>query len=420
MIFNTQSAVCRMLAGAVCLLVAPVVTAAGFYLPEVGTPSSLGTGGVTNPTNTYGADAAWTNPAGMTGLENDQLMAGVQIVFPKATFNSSIATAGGSDGGNAGVAAPIPSFFYARKISDRLRLGFSVVAPLGGGLDYGDDFVGRYSTISAELAGVALSPSLAWQVNDRLSLGAGVSIVYTSFNQELAINPTLIPTGNGGDGKLKIEDATDWGYQPFLGLTYQFSDRALLGVVYRAKMDTDLDGDVKTKNLPGVIGADSIDISWDNPQWLQAGLSYKLDDMNTLFLNAGWQEWSKFSKNTLAFSGGLLNPATTVDRNWDNTWHGGIAFKHLNGDHGTSLGFSYESSPVDDKNRTFDLPMDEIFKGSFAYFWQGKKNLDFALGGTLYLVGDARIDQTSQGVRAKGKFDSNYILFLGGTLRYTF
>ena len=420
MSLNTRSAARSLLAGAFFLLVAPVLSAAGFYLPEVGTPNSLGTGGVANPTNTYGADAAWTNPAGMTGLDNDEIMAGVQIVFPKATFNSSIATAGGSDGGNAGVAAPIPSFFYVNNVSDRLRLGFSVVAPLGGGLDYGDDFVGRYSTISGELAGVALSPSLAWQVNDRLSLGAGLSIVYTVFNEDIAVNPALVPTGNGADGKLKIEDATDWGYQPFLGLTYAFSERALLGVVYRAEMDTDLDGDVKTKNLPAVIGADSIDISWDNPQWLEAGLSYQLDDMNTLFLNAGWQEWSKFSKNRLAFSGGLLNPATTVDRNWDNTWHGGIAFRHQNGEHGTSLGFSYESSPVDDKNRTFDLPMDEIFKGSFAYFWQGKKNLDFALGGTLYLVGDARVDQTSQGVHAKGKFDSNYILFLGGTLRYTF
>ena len=418
--FNTKSAAHSLLAGAFCLLAVPVVPAAGFYVPEVGTPSSLGTGGVGNPTNTYAADAAWTNPAGMTALQDDEILAGLQVILPKTKFDSSIATAGGSDGGNAGVVAGVPSFFYVNKVSDQLRLGFSVTGPLGGGLDYGDDFVGRYSTISAQLAGLALSPSLAWQVNDRLSLGAGVSIMYTLFNEEIAINPNLVPTGNGQDGKLKIEDATDWSYQPFLGLTYAFSDRALLGVVYRAEMDTDLEGDVKTSNLPGVIGADSIDISWDNPQWLEAGLSFKLDDKNTLFLNAGWQEWSKFSKNTLAFSGGLLNPAATVDRNWDNTWHGGIAFKHENGAHGTSLGFSYESSPVDDNHRTFDLPMDEIFKGSFSYFWQGKKNLDFALGGTLYLVGDASVDQTSQGVRAKGKFDTNYILFLGGTLKYTF
>ena len=153
--FNTKFAAHSVLAGAFCLLAAPVVPAAGFYLPEVGTPSSLGTGGVANPTNIYSADAAWTNPAGMTALEHDEIMAGIQVVFPKAKFDSSIATAGGSDGGNAGVAAPIPSFFYVKKISDRLGLGFSMTAPLGGGFDYGNDFVGRYSIISAELAGVA-------------------------------------------------------------------------------------------------------------------------------------------------------------------------------------------------------------------------------------------------------------------------
>jgi len=70
-----------------------------------------------------------------------------------------------------------------------------------------------------------------------------------------------------------------------------------------------------------------------------------------------------------------LSPATTVDRNWDNTWHGGGAFSHKDGGHGTSIGLSYESSPVDDKNWTFDLPIDEIFKDTFSCFWQGKKHL---------------------------------------------
>jgi len=36
------------------------------------------------------------------------------------------------------------------------------------------------------------------------------------------------------------------------------------------------------------------------------------------------------------------------------------------------------------------------------------------------MMGDAKIDQTSQGVRATGEFDNNLILFLGGTLRYVF
>jgi hypothetical protein len=57
---------------------------------------------------------------------------------------------------------------------------------------------------------------------------------------------------------------------------------------------------------------------------------------------------------------------------------------------------------------------------SFAYAWKGKKDLDFSLGSTLYLIGDAKIDQMSQGERTRGKYDTNYILFLGGTVRYHF
>ena len=305
------------------------------------------------------------------------------------------------------------------KLSDRLRLGFSIAGIHGGGVDYGDDFVGRYSVQRAELSALALSPSLGFKVNDRLSLGAGVSIIYTRLDQDIAINPAVIPT-SGGDGQLKIEEATDWGYQPFLGMTFQLTDRALLGIVYRAEMDVTLDGDVKTRNLPVLISVDSIEFDWNNPQWLEAGLRYKLDDRNTMFLNAGWQEWSTFSDNALAFSGGALNPAVTVDRKWDDTWHAGIAFSHIEGGHGTSIGFSYDSSPVEDKLRTFDFPVDEIYKGSFSYFWKGDEHLDFAVGGTLYMIGDARVDQTSQGVRAKGEFDTNYILFAGGTVKYSF
>jgi long-subunit fatty acid transport protein len=81
---------------------------------------------------------------------------------------------------------------------------------------------------------------------------------------------------------------------------------------------------------------------------------------------------------------------------------------------------SYDSSPVRDEDRTFDLPFDEIFKLSAGYFWQTDGRFDFAIGGTLYLIDDAAVDQTSQGVRAKGEFDTNALLFLGGTMRYVF
>ena len=409
------------MAAGIAYLVMTTANAAGFYIQEVGTPHILGTAGVANVTNIYGADASWSNPAGMAFIEQDQVFAGVQLVLPKVEFDSSVATGGGGDGGNAGILTAVPSFFYVHKYSDRLSLGLSMAGVMGGGIDYGKNFVGRYSTIRAELGAIGLSPSLAYKVNDRLSIGAGVSVIYTLYEQDIGINPALVATVNGGDVRLQIEEADDFGYQPFFSLNYQLTDDLLVGILYRAEMDVELSGDVKVKNVAQPIGADEVDIDWTNPQWLEVGFSYRYSDRDTLYFNAGWQDWSEFSNNQLTFSGGLREPVAQLDRDWKDTWHTGIALSHRTGRGSAfSFGLSYDSSPVNDKDRTFDLPVDEIFKVSSAYVWKGKKNLDFALGGTLYLIGDAAIDDTTQGVHVQGEFDRNAVLFVGGTLRYVF
>jgi long-chain fatty acid transport protein len=158
--------------------------AGGFYVSELGTPGSLGTAGVANVTNNFGPDSAWTNPAGMTGLEQDTGVAGVQLIVPKVEFDSSVAEdvgtgmpISGGDGGNAGLVSVIPSHFLVKSISDDVKLGFSVAGTMGGGLDYGKNFVGRYGAYRAVLAGLALSPSIGYRVNEELSVGAGMSAV---------------------------------------------------------------------------------------------------------------------------------------------------------------------------------------------------------------------------------------------------
>jgi len=404
---------------------------AGFYSPTIGTPGSLGTAGVANPTNTRGADASWTNPAGMTGIDQQHVIAGAQVVLPSLKFsaksvqNNSVLPALqgpviGDNGGNAGDIASIPSFFYVKPISDRVRFGFSSTAPLGGGVDYGSDFVGRYTIRDVSLAGVALTPSVSYKVTDKLSLGAGVSVIYTTLEQSIAIrqgapDPAL-------DGRVKFEGLDDWAAHGVLGLTYAFTDRLLLGVVYRSEADVDLKGDVRYKDLRNPSLApllpSSVKISWTNPQTLEAGLRYRLDDKTQLYVNAGWQDWSEFSNNVLSFGDDRVQ---TLDRNWDDTWHAGIAGVYLLSPRSlVSIGFSYESSPVKDKHRTLDFPVDEQWKLSAAYGWIQSDNLSFSVGATLSFVGDAPLEQTAQRVTVRGDYDNNFLAILGGTLRYNF
>lgn len=415
----------------VVLTVTNAAHGAGFYSPSVGTPGSLGTAGVANPTNTRGADAAWTNPAGMTGIDQQHLIAGSQVIAPSVKFNATSARNNavlpqrlgpvqGDNGGNAAQIAPVPSFFYVRPLSDRLRFGLASTAPLGGGMDYGKDFVGRYAIRDVTLAGLALTPSLAYRLTDRLSIGAGASVVYSNLSQTVAIrqgapNPEL-------DGRVKFENLEDWGVQAILSLTYAFSDDLLLGIVYRSEMDTDLEGNVNYEKLRNPQLATTlpqdVKISWTNPQWIEAGLRYRLHDKTQLYVNAGWQEWSKFSKNELGFRNDRV---IVSDRNWDDTWHAGVAaVRPLSEKSLVSVGASYESSPVKDAYRTLDFPVDEQWKLSASYAWKQKDNLAFSLGATLIFVGDAALEQTAQGVTVRGDYDTNMLAIFGGTLRYDF
>lgn len=78
------------------------------------------------------------------------------------------------------------------------------------------------------------------------------------------------------------------------------------------------------------------------------------------------------------------------------------------------------ATTVSDGKRTIDLPMDEQFKLSAGMGIQGSERLSYALGATLMYAGEGKVDQTAQEVRFKGKFDTNLILFVGGSVRYVY
>lgn len=403
------------------LLTATNTFAGGLYLSELGTPISVGTAGVGNVTNNIGADSVVTNPAGMTGIEDDRFLSGLQILVPSVRFDSDIATAGGSDGGNAGFVSAIPSAFTVKSMSDDWRLGVGITAPLGGGVDYGKDFVGRYQAQRSVMMGLAISPSVAYRVNNKLSLGAGVSVIYSNLDLDIAINqPGSLP-----DGQVSIDKIDDWGYQGFLGLMYEMTDRLTIGALYKAESDVELEGDLSanTTILNNVTSKlDEVKVDFSYPQMVQIGLKYELTDTTLLMVDLDWEEWSAFGDTRLGIEGvGGGSTVTKFDRDWDDTWHVGLAMAHKLPDRQIfSWGISYDSSPVSDSNRTADLPVDEQVRLSLGYGKVISDKLDFALGTTFLWLGNGKIDQVAGGEQFKGEFSTNNIIFLSGTIYYKF
>jgi len=405
------------------LLVATSVFAGGLYLPEIGTPISVGTAGVGNVTNTFSADAAITNPAGMTDIEHDVALMGMQLVIPTVRFDSDIATAGGSDGGNAGFVSVIPSTFVVKTLGDDWRLGLGITAPLGGGVDYGKDFVGRYQAQRSVLMGLGIAPSVAYKVNDKLSFGGGVSLIYTNLDLDIAINQP-----GDDDAQVNIDKIDDWGYQGFVSVMYKATDRLTLGALYRTESDVELEGDIGFKNVnPALLAqilsnVDDVEVDFSYPQAIDIGLRYELNDTIMLMTDFNWQEWSAFGDTRLGIEGiGGNSKVTSFDRDWDDTWHVGFAIAHkLNETDIITGGVAYDSSPVSDSKRTADIPVDEQLRLSAAYGRTVSETFDFALGTTFLWLGKGKMDQVAGGERFKGEFSTNNIIFLSATMNYKF
>jgi len=137
--------------------------------------------------------------------------------------------------------------------------------------------------------------------------------------------------------------------------------------------------------------------------------------------NIGWQEQSEFGKTGISL-GSPTAPNLTADRNFDNTWHYAIGTQYrIDAPWLLSVGFAYDESPVDDKDRTPDMPVDRQYR--YATGLQYDMNEDVTVGAAYVFLdaGDNKINQskTSGGV-LKGKYDTYYVNFFNVNVVWRF
>ncbi len=91
-------------------------SSAGLWLYETGTPE-MGTASAGRDAIANSASTATYNPAGMTRLDRDELMVGIQPLYIKARFDIDEGSgSGGGDGGNAGGWVPAASLNYVHEL----------------------------------------------------------------------------------------------------------------------------------------------------------------------------------------------------------------------------------------------------------------------------------------------------------------
>ncbi|MGD9306017.1 MAG: outer membrane protein transport protein [Desulfobacterales bacterium] len=406
------------------------VQAGGLWLYEGGTPD-LGTAAAGRVALAADASTAGTNPAGMTRLERSQMLAAFQGIYIDSRFDTDVSGFGGGDGGNAGGFVPSGSLHYVQRVTDDFRLGISTGSYFGLGVDYGDDWAGRYYATEAELLAFGVNPGAGYRVNNWLSVGAGFSVLWAELEQKAAVNNSAVPGQAGlSDGKLKMED-DDTAFGLNLGILLTPLSSTRFGLTYRSEVDLEFTDVASLSNIGPVlqgllnlsgIASKKVDIDMTIPQAVMLSGYHQLTDRWALLGNIGWQEWSEFGKQDLTLRS-TTSTTFTQDLDYDDTWHFALGAQYRFADAWLwSVGAAYDTSPTDEDTRTPDLPLDRQVRigTGIQYDW----NKDVTVGAAYeYLdAGDAEIDQEGGPLQGslKGDYDTNAIHFFAVNLIWKF
>jgi long-chain fatty acid transport protein len=381
-------------------------TAGGLLLYEFGT-AEPGLAAAGYAARAQDASTAFTNPAGMTRLEGTQVMAGGQVLWLNTQFSPDGTTSpglGSNDGGRAfGSNGYVPGggFFLTHSVSPDLALGFAVAGNFGSMLDYDEDWVGRYRVVSADLLGVSVMPSVAYQVTDKLSLSAGLNAMYGIFDQTVAIN-NAVPALD--DGRLEIDDDT-WGYGANVGLMYEPKPGTRFGLTYTSEIDLDFSGRAKFSGIGPILTAllesrglldSKVDVGGLVPQQVMGSLYTEVNDRWAVMANVGWQDWSEFGEVEIGIEN-TQDPATlTNPLSFDDTWHVAVGAQYrTSGPWKVNGGLAYDTGFQDGRDVSPLFPVNSAWRLGAGAEKQSSESFKWGFTSALLYGGNIDVDKRS-------------------------
>lgn len=361
------------------------------------------------------ATTIFYNPAGLTRLDSAQLSVGATVVIPNSSYSDQGSRTylnrptGGNDGGTFVPSAVLaPSFYFAKPVNDKVRLGLGLFVPYGAKLDYDKQWAGRYALDKIELETLNLNPTIAFKLNERHSLGFGLSAQYMKANLKKAVdvktgglmlfgkarqdalqgNTRLLrylggrygytlaqlatPQVQGqllqklntvGDGSAEL-NASNWAWGFNIGYLYQPTENTRLGLAYRSSITQDLGGsavwdygmvgdpvlaDIARHGIPGVKpGHDNSGASTSvtTPESISANVFHQLNDKFALMGDVTWTRHSRLDKLDIKFDG-TSSGDLTIQQNWKDTYTVSLGGSYRYNDKWLwRAGLAYDPTPV--------------------------------------------------------------------------
>ena len=324
----------RFLSTAAFAAAATGAVAGGFSLAEVSARGNAMQGAIVG--STRDASAVFFNPANLTELgEGLHTMAGVTLLRPD--YYTYVGPNKIDQDETVYVA---PHVYLSGKVADDLYLGFGEYSEFGLGTCYegGARWPLSFDSTKTEITSFTLSPTLAWQATDALSLGAGLRVMYFDITMDRYIPASVMPPGS-----LFHMAADDWTCSYLLAASYQISETVRAGVVYRAEAKVEAEGDAELPGF-GLYGGAKGDITM--PQSVMAGINWQATEKLNLGFTATWTDWSSYDVLTVKLSKIPLSPAP-AEKNWEAVWRFSVGGEYqINENWAVQLGLTHDESPV--------------------------------------------------------------------------
>ena len=373
------------------------------------------------------ASTVYFNPAGMTQLKTYEISGGGALLKPSFTFHdqgSQVGSLGNAgSGGDAGGLAVLPNIFGTWAITKDLYIGLGISAPFGLKTEYDERWQGAAQSTKFEVKTININPSIAYRVNDRVSLGFGLN--WQDMNAEYKRLASVgagsaLPFGDRVTSTVKLEDSA-WGWNA--GALFRLSPSTKVGFSYRSKVKYKASGDIKLASDSSAQGNATLNALQANgfqsdaksdltmPDVFIMSVTQKLSDKWEMLGDVSWTGWSSIPKVDIMRASGMQNGllAQRLDTDYRDAWRIALGANYqLNDTWKLKYGFAYDQTPVKhDRERLSSLPDNDRVWLSFGAQWLPNKTSTVDLGAAYIYVRDSNINN-NQITNSRGHLKGDY------------
>jgi long-chain fatty acid transport protein len=371
------------------------------------------------------------NPASMTYLNKHAVAFSLVTLSPSFKFKAESATAGALGGGanisannsgsNGGSLAAVPAFYLMWNVNDRLKAGINVTTPFGLKTEYNKDWVGSYYAIKSEVKTININPSVAYKINNVLSIGAGIQIqrLDATLSNRIATSSTAEVTGGG------------WGFGGNAGILFEPRKGTRFGLAYRSHLKTDVTGSVNFENRNATVTpyvayeGGKAETSITLPEIVTLSFAQDVTAQWTVLADLQYTRWSRLQELRIRFPDGNANGsvADKVQRfGYSDSWFASAGARYKANDKWTfKFGLAFDQSPTKDGYRDPRMPDANRMWYAGGLEYTTNEQLKFSLDYVFINVNEANIDldQPTSNGKLRGKFDS-HVHVLGAKVHYKF